>query len=231
MLRQLSRATGMLAVAATFALPAARAGAERTPARSSSCSRSPTTRIGKDHADYDGMSEGVQDLLITDLASNAKIRLVDRARLQELLAEQNLAKTGVSRSGDGHSRRAHARRAVRDHRRLHDRRQDADASRLARRSTWRRRRSTTRRRCTGKADDVLGLIAQLSSKVDGNLNLAPKPGAAASRRGRRSKSGAGTVGGARSVPGDESRARDRELTRSPSASPKRSRRRSSTSRR
>ena len=31
---------------------------------------------------------------------------------------------------------------------------------------------------TGKVDDVLGLIGQLSSKVSGNLNLAPKPGAA-----------------------------------------------------
>lgn len=122
MLRQLSRATGMVAVAAPVALPALALAQPEAPPIVVVFSFT-NNALGKDHADYDGMSKGVQDLLITDLATNAKIRLVDRSRLQDLLAEQNLT----------------------------------------------------------RGDDVLGLIGQLSSKVSGNLNLAPKPGAA--RRG------------------------------------------------
>jgi TolB-like protein len=50
--------------------------------------------IGKDHADYDGVRTGIQDLLITSLAGNPKYRVVDRAHLNQVLQEQNLAKDG-----------------------------------------------------------------------------------------------------------------------------------------
>src|SRR4051794_6398215 len=50
--------------------------------------------IGPARGDYDGLKTGVQDLLITDLASNAKIRLVDRSRIADLLQEQNLVRAG-----------------------------------------------------------------------------------------------------------------------------------------
>ena len=57
----------MLAVAATFALPAL--ALAQTDARPIVVVFSFTNNaLGKDHADYDGMSKGVQDLLITDLA-------------------------------------------------------------------------------------------------------------------------------------------------------------------
>src|SRR5690349_4817742 len=45
-------------------------------------------------SDYDGLATGIQDLLITDLASSAKIRLIDRSRIADLLQEQNLIKNG-----------------------------------------------------------------------------------------------------------------------------------------
>ena len=51
--------------------------------------------IGKDAKDFDGIGKGVMDLLITDLASNPKVRVVDRDRVQQLLAEQNLTKSGA----------------------------------------------------------------------------------------------------------------------------------------
>src|SRR3954471_5821492 len=50
--------------------------------------------IGPARAEFDGISTGVQDLLITDMASNATIRLVDRSRIAEILQEQNLMKGG-----------------------------------------------------------------------------------------------------------------------------------------
>ena len=51
--------------------------------------------IGAGRADFDGIRTGVQDLLITDMASNAKIRLVDRAHIAEIQAEQNMVKSGA----------------------------------------------------------------------------------------------------------------------------------------
>lgn len=51
--------------------------------------------IGKDAKDFDGIGKGVMDILITDLASNPKVRVVDRERVQQILAEQNLTKSGA----------------------------------------------------------------------------------------------------------------------------------------
>ena len=51
--------------------------------------------IGKDAKDFDGIGKGVMDLLITDLAANSKIRVVDRARVQQILDEQKLSATGA----------------------------------------------------------------------------------------------------------------------------------------
>jgi len=51
--------------------------------------------IGKDAKDFDGIGKGVMDLLITDLASNPRVRVVDRDRVQQILAEQNLTKSGA----------------------------------------------------------------------------------------------------------------------------------------
>ena len=49
---------------------------------------------GKDRADYDGLGKGIADMLITDLAANPNVRVVERERIQALLVEQNLTKQG-----------------------------------------------------------------------------------------------------------------------------------------
>src|SRR5262249_11291791 len=91
MLRQLSHTTRMLALAAAFSLPGVvLAQGDNRPVVV--VFRFDNNSIGAGKADFDGMATGVQDLLITDLASNAKIRLVDRAHLNEILTEQNLSK-------------------------------------------------------------------------------------------------------------------------------------------
>ena len=51
--------------------------------------------IGKDRADYDGIGKGMQDMLITDMAQNANVVIVERERIQALLTEQNLVKSGA----------------------------------------------------------------------------------------------------------------------------------------
>jgi TolB-like protein len=45
--------------------------------------------------DYEGIGKAITDLVITDLASTSKVRVVERARMQAILDEQNLAKTGA----------------------------------------------------------------------------------------------------------------------------------------
>lgn len=45
-------------------------------------------------ADYAGFSQGISEILMTTLAANQKIRVVERAQLQKLLDEQNLSASG-----------------------------------------------------------------------------------------------------------------------------------------
>src|SRR5688500_5419626 len=51
--------------------------------------------IGKDRADFDGIGKGVQDMLITDMAGNPTVVIVERDRIQALLTEQNLVRSGT----------------------------------------------------------------------------------------------------------------------------------------
>ena len=48
--------------------------------------------FGKANADYQPLSKGIADLLITSMASNSKFRVVERDELQAIMQEQNLAK-------------------------------------------------------------------------------------------------------------------------------------------
>jgi TolB-like protein len=175
MVRLLSQPTRMLAVLAAFAFPGVMAAqADTRPVVV--VFRFDNNSIGAGKADFDGMATGVQDLLITDLASNARIRLVDRTHLNEILSEQNLAKTGpvdpttAVRIGkilgaqyavtggfisDGKGTAVMTGRTI-----------DIETTQII-----------NPQKIQGKTDNVLGLIADLSSKVSSNMNLAPKPGA------------------------------------------------------
>lgn len=51
--------------------------------------------IGKDRADYDGLGKGIADLLITDLAGNPNVTVVERERIQQVLQEHQLIKAGA----------------------------------------------------------------------------------------------------------------------------------------
>jgi TolB-like protein len=131
--------------------------------------------IGPAKADFDGIATGIQDLLITDLASSAKIRLVDRSRIAEILQEQNMARSGqidpqtavklgkilgAQYAITGGFMADKAGGAVMTGRTI-----DIETTQIA-----------NPQKITGKADDVLGMIAQLSSKIASEMNFAPKSG-------------------------------------------------------
>jgi TolB-like protein len=46
------------------------------------------------HADYNALGKGIADVLITELAANGAIRVVERDRIQQLIDEQNLSASG-----------------------------------------------------------------------------------------------------------------------------------------
>ena len=48
----------------------------------------------KDARDYDGLSKGIADLLITEMAANQNIRLIERDQVQKLIDEQKLVTGG-----------------------------------------------------------------------------------------------------------------------------------------
>lgn len=55
--------------------------------------------IGRDAADFAGIGKGIADLLITDLAANPELRVVERERIQTLLREQDLVRQGAIDAG------------------------------------------------------------------------------------------------------------------------------------
>lgn len=218
MLRQLSRATGTLAVAAAFALPTfALAQSDNRPVVV--VFRFDNNSIGAGRTDFDGMATGVQDLLITDLASNSKIRLVDRTHLNEILTEQNLSKTGqvdaatAVRLGkilgaqyavtggflsDGKGSAVLTARTI-----------DIETTQIA-----------NPQKIMGKTDDILGLINQVTTAVSSHMNLAPKPGVTRhSETGESSSKPAPAQAGHPSTPAARPAPAQAELYRKPLSKP------------
>jgi len=149
--------------------------------------------IGPAKGDFDGIATGIQDLLITDLASNTKIRLVDRSRISEILQEQSMVRggqidpqtavkvgkiLGAQYAITGGFMADKSGAAV-----LTGRTIDIETTQIA-----------NPQKITGKADDVLGLIAQLSSKIGSDMSLAPKAGRRSGDAGD-AKSGPAQSGG------------------------------------
>jgi TolB-like protein len=173
MFRTLSQVSRSLAVAALVAAPAvSMAQADNRPVVV--VFTFTNSSIGPSRADFDGIATGVQDLLITDLASNAKVRVVDRTHINDILAEQKLGKDGAidpataARVGKilgaqyaitGGFMSDAKGKAVMTSRTI-----DIETTQII-----------NPQRIDGDRDNVLGMIAQLSTKVGGS-SLATKPG-------------------------------------------------------
>lgn len=130
--------------------------------------------FGKDRGDYDGLGKGIADLLITDMASNPAMHVVERDRLQAILQEQELVR---SKSID-------AQTAVRLGKLLGAAylvtggfMSDGKGSLLvtSRVISVETGAITNPLKLQTKGDDVLGLIAELSSKLNSELKLPALP--------------------------------------------------------
>jgi TolB-like protein len=200
MLRQMSYATRVFAAAAaaTVALPAVSVAQDNRPVVVVFGFENNSILTGA--AEFAGVRTGIQDLLITDLASNTKIRLVDRAHLNEVLTEQQMSKDGkvdpttALRLGkifgaqyavtggfmsDGHGNLVLTGRTI-----------DIETTQIGNPT-----------KINGKTDNVLAAIMELSANVSSNMKLAPKPGAGRGDAGDAGKSkpaqsGATTYGAA-----------------------------------
>ena len=165
--RTLSHAAALLLVAAP-ALPAqAPAASDRRPTLAVLHFRNGALGGA---AEYESLSRGIADLLITDLSANAGIRVVERDRIEELLREQDLGQTS----------RMDAASAARLGRTL-------GAGHMIKGSFVVDRGGTMRldvhavnvettaidhvETVTGRADDVLGLIATLGARLNRGLHL------------------------------------------------------------
>lgn len=88
MLKQIVRATALLALVSAPAM--AQADTRPTVAVLPFVN----SAIGAANAELAPLSKGIADLLITDLAQNPAIRVVERENIANILAEQNLARDG-----------------------------------------------------------------------------------------------------------------------------------------
>jgi curli biogenesis system outer membrane secretion channel CsgG len=126
------------------------------------------------HAEYEPLSKGIAEMLITELAASPAIQVVERDRLQKLLDEQDLSAAGrVDQEtavqlgkilGARHMLMGGFVIDPRQNMRLDLRAVDVETSRVEYVET-----------VSGKAENVLGLITTLGAKVNSRMRLPPLP--------------------------------------------------------
>ena len=126
------------------------------------------------NAEYAPLSKGLAEMLITELAANTNIRVVERDRLQALLAEQDLGASGRVEEqtaaklgktlGALHMLMGSFVIDTKDRIRMDVRAINTETSELEYATS-----------VTGKADDMLGLLASLGEKVNKGLKLPDVP--------------------------------------------------------
>lgn len=124
------------------------------------------------HDEYEPLSKGITEMLITELAGSPALQVVERDRLQALLQEQDLARssrvdqeTAVRLGkilGAQHLLMGGFVIDPRENMRLDVRAVNVETSRVEYVET-----------VSGKSGDVLGLISQLGAKVNRRLRLPP----------------------------------------------------------
>jgi curli biogenesis system outer membrane secretion channel CsgG len=86
----------LAALSLTVGWSAATAQAGAQPDRRATVAVLPSFNNGSvvNHADYDALGKGIADVLITELATNGAVRVVERDKIQQLIDEQNLGASG-----------------------------------------------------------------------------------------------------------------------------------------
>ena len=129
--------------------------------------------FGKDRADFDGLGKGIADLLITDMASNPSMRVVERDRIQSILQEQSLVQ---SKSIDPQTAVRLGKLLGAQYMITGGFMSDGKGALLvtSRVISVETGAITNPVKLQSKGDDVLGLIGQLSTKLNSDLKL-PAP--------------------------------------------------------
>lgn len=137
--------------------------------------------FGSGARDYDGIGKGIMDVMITDLASSTKVRVVDRARVQQILDEQKLTTSGA----------VSAETAVRVGRMFgacysiygtYMRGPNGDQMLTVHTTSNETGQIQNAIKESGKGDNVMELIAQASTKFINGMNVAACAGNAGARR-------------------------------------------------
>jgi TolB-like protein len=139
------------------------------------------------HEDYDPLSKGITDMLITDLSASPALRVVERDRLQKLIEEQDLSagKRVDEATAVRLGKILGARHLImggfiidpKQRMRLDVRSVDVETSRVEYVET-----------VSGKSEDVLELVSELGQKVNRGLKLPQLPARRESPASRTSKS-------------------------------------------
>ena len=139
------------------------------------------------HEDYQPLSKGIAEMLITELSASPALQVVERSRLQSLLDEQDLGAAGrVDQEtavrlgkllGAGHLLMGGFVIDPREKLRLDLRAVNTETSQVVYVET-----------VSGKAEDVLDLVADLGKKVSARLRLPPARSAVRPTGTRTSKS-------------------------------------------
>jgi TolB-like protein len=126
------------------------------------------------NADYAPLSKGLAEMLITELAANTNIRVVERDRLEALLAEQNLGSSGrveketaakIGKTlGALHMLMGSFVIDPKERMRMDIRAINTETSELEYAAS-----------VSGKADNMLELLAQLGAKLNAGLKLPSVP--------------------------------------------------------
>jgi TolB-like protein len=130
--------------------------------------------FGKDRADYEGLGKGIADLLINDMAGNPAMRVVERDRIQSILQEQQLVSTAAidPQTAVRLGRLLGAQYMVTGGFMSDSKGTLLLTSRVINVETG---AITNPVKLQAKGDDVLGLIGQLSTKLNTDMKLPALP--------------------------------------------------------
>jgi TolB-like protein len=139
--------------------------------------------FGPGAKDYDGIGKGIMDIVITDMASSNKVRVVDRERIQKILEEQNLTKSGAVdpntavRVGKlmGACYSVYGTYIRND--------KNGDNTLTIHTTNNETGQIENSQKIEKKGDDIMALIAEASAKFISGVNVTACPGNAGARRG------------------------------------------------
>lgn len=130
--------------------------------------------IGAAHEELEPLRKGIADMLVTEMAANPRIRVVERDQLQKLLDEQNLGRTDnidpesavrIGRVlGAGHMIFGTYVTDFRNNMRLDVRAVDVETSRIVYTET-----------VTDKTDNFMAMISRIAEKANAGMKLPEMP--------------------------------------------------------